>query len=301
LTKLVPQSVNPTKNVELTLETAKGVSDPIVIIVKAPKHQATITICRPIGNTDISKSSYIISNATDLAAVDTVNPYGPAASKAFERACIDAYVTAEGFAVRDGVLFYRDVTAPEKPIKDDYSRSEHIRFAKEQCENARREAKKAFHASEVAAGRTGQVRPDGTRAPKAKSFDDTKFKWIDFLQEMSTLEHEYVRFCKESLLLTEARAAKKATLAKYTTRIGPAADVTQKEAASLREVAPSSAPSKILRIIMEALTTAGIPEGEVAVHGVTVPAGAQTTAEFAGDEYGVRDREAATSGDEDVE
>jgi len=262
-TKLVPQSVSPVKNTELTLETAKGIRDPVVIIVKNAKFQATLTVARPIGSTAIPKDqSYIYAIATDLALVNTENPYEPAAVKAFEKACIDAYIEAEGFHVADGKVYYCNVDATDKSPLLDFSRAEHIAYAKEKCEAAKKSAKKAHDEAEKLAGRTGQMRPDKTRAPKPHDFDSSGFKWINYLDgEYHSLEKAYEEF-KKGPAVDHARAAKKATLAKHVTRLGVGADVEQKEARRLRGVTPSSAPSRIVKIIMEALASIDPDEAE---------------------------------------
>jgi len=258
-TVVKPMSINPTKNVELVLEPVKEFKDSVMVVVVSEKFQTSLTISRPFGTTEIDhRNSYVVSTSVDLAYVNLENPGKLAADKQFEKVAIEEYIKQGMFDELNGHVYYVVKTkADELLTLEDYTREDHISHAKRERDAAVKQAKKDHAAAEIQAGRTGQMRPNGLgRAPKPREFDATKIDWMDFLGEVQPLEKAFLDFKKTSKVLDPARAGRKAYLSQYSTKIGSSNSVEQKEARALRGTSANLAPSKIVRIIQDALSNA---------------------------------------------
>jgi len=258
-TVVKPMSINPTKNVELVLEPVKEFKDPIMVVIVSEKFQTSLTISRPFGTTEIGhRNSYVVSTSVDLAYVNLENPGKLAADKQFEKVAIEEYVKQGMFDELNGHIHYVVKTKTGELLTlEDYTREDHISHAKKERDAAVKQAKKDHAAAEIQAGRTGQMRPNGLgRAPKPREFDATKIDWMDYLGEVQPLEKAFLDFKKTSKVLDPARAGRKAYLSQYSTKIGSSNSVEQREARALRGTSANLAPSKIVRIIQDALSNA---------------------------------------------
>jgi hypothetical protein len=226
----------------------------ICVVVTDGKDTTTLTLSRPIGQTSISKNSFVVNSANDIPGALRMieNPFKLQADRAFERAAISSFVREGFFTEKDGKIYYNEVdptTGDVKSILDKYTRQEHLDYAKSQMDLAIRKAKANHMAAETAAGRDGKKRPDGRMNPKPKGFDTKNFKITDYM-EYGDLEKGFQEFKKNSPTLAAARKERKALLERHEVFVGETASKPQLEAKCIRGHTGKSALPTIVRTIL---------------------------------------------------